>query len=232
MGKRRSKKQKKTKFPHQITFIGCEFPVDDFIVADAGFDTIDYELALSCFDIETIINWWECYFDIEDLTDDQFTEWEQIFTGNYSKYYDKPSDFQEIINNAINQFNFLPKELGVATARAVFNPDYQWVKIITLIDKYDLIDNIDYYELEAIKLALKMRAELDDENIVIINDNKHAVADITGNRFYDFYDDNNFENNLKVVWASRKNVKLADQLTIKEATKIFTPDDDLDNNFE
>lgn len=227
MKKRKSKKDKKSKFPSILTFTDCELIIDDFIVTDAGFDTISYELALLYFTIEDIINWWEFIIDFDDLTEAECELWDNILPHNY---YEKKLDYQEMFNQIINQFEFIPKQVSVATARAVFNSEYQWVKIIDIIDKYDIIQNIDNYEEEAIKLGLKMRTELEDENLVIINDNKHAVANINSYSFY--MSDYDFQNKLKVVWTPRKSVKIADKLTVGEATKIFTPDDDFDDFLE
>lgn len=223
MKKRKSKRNKKSNFPSILTFTDCELIIDDFIVTDAGFDSISYELALLYFSLEDIINWWESIIDYDELTEDEAELWDNISSYNY---YSKTLNYLEIIN----QYEFIPKQISVVTARAVFSPDYQWVKIIDIIDKEDILEQIDRYEEEAIKLGLKMRAELKDENLVIINDNKHAVAYINGCSFY--VPDSDFQNELKVVWTPRKNVKIADKLTVEEATKIFTPDDDLDDDNE
>lgn len=72
-----------------------------------------------------------------------------------------------------------------------------------------------------------MRKESGNENIVIINDNKQAVADINGWSF--FMSSKDFENESKVVWTPKKNVKIADKLTVEKATKVFSPDEDFDD---
>lgn len=229
MKKRKSKKDKKSKFPSILTFTDCELIIDDFIVTDAGFDTISYELALLYFTIEDIINWWESIIDFDDLTEAEWELWDNILPDNY---YKKDLDYQIILNEIINQCEFIPKQVSVATARAVFNSEYQWVKIIDIIDKYEIERYIDSYEAEAIKLGLKMRTELTDENLVIINDNQYAVANINSHSFY--MSDYDFKNKLKVVWTPRKSVKIADKLTVGKATKIFSPDDNFDdfNDFD
>lgn len=228
MKRAKKKKRKKSKFPHFLTIAGSQSTISDGIITDAGFDSIDYELALSYFSSEEIIYWWESIIDFSELEDDEFEAWENILPSNFYSLQtqDKLTIFQEIIN----QFEFIPKKVSVATARAVFNSEYQWVKIISIIDKYEVETYIDSYEQQAIQLGLKMKQELADEDLLIINDNKHAVASMSGYPVYmwDWIDDLK-ENKSDIVWAPRKTVKIADKLTVAEATKIFAPDDDLDS---
>jgi len=224
---RKKRKNKKNKYPSRLTLIGCQFVTDEIIVTDAGCDEIDYDLVLSYFDIYEIFDLLESFINYEELEEEEAEKWEQISNS----YYRDKLDPQTIINDILNTYQWIPRKITIATARAVFNPDYQWVKIIATIDKEYMLDNIDQYELEAIKLGLMMRKELGNENIVIINDNKHAVAQINGWSFFmsDFISHKDFENESKVVWTPRKNVRIADQLTLEEATKIFSPNDDFDD---
>lgn len=224
---KKNKKNRKSKYPSSLTFTGCQFVTDEIIVTDAGCDEIDYDLALSYFHIYEILDWLEYFIDYEELEEEEAEKWEQISNS----YYRDKLDPQTIINDILNTYQWIPRKITIATARAVFNPDYQWVKIIATIDKEYMLDNIEQYELEAIKLGLMMRKELGNENIVIINDNKHAVAQINGWSFFmsDFISHKDFENESKVVWTPRKNVRIADQLTLEEATKIFSPNDDFDD---
>jgi hypothetical protein len=87
------------------------------------------------------------------------------------------------------------RKVDVVTARAVFNADYRWVNVIALApDPAWFNDNFSQFEQEAISLGLKMWRELNKSNLVIVNDNQSA---------------------------SRNYVKLADQLKIEQATRIF-----------
>lgn len=56
-------KKKKSKYPSRLTFTGCQLVTGEIIITDAGCDEIDYDLALSYFDIYEILDWLEYFID-------------------------------------------------------------------------------------------------------------------------------------------------------------------------
>ncbi len=228
------RKSKKSKFPHQLTIHGCPSRKEERIVTDAGFESIDYQLALKYFSLDEIFNYWECYVDFEDIElEAEIEQFEALANTNYY-FFSEPKQ-QEFLNLLIDQFSWLPRLFDIATARSVYGLDYRWVKIIALQQRYQGLDYIDGYEAEAIRLGLYLKKELNNPNLSIINDNKHAVAHINGifsfeRSFLKDYLASIQENPPQVFWSPRKSVKLADRLSIHEATKIFIPDDNLEED--
>ncbi len=223
------KKTKKSKFPHQLTIHGCPYKKEQRIITDAGFERIDYQLALKYFSLEEIFNYWECYLDFEDIeAEAEIEKFSELANTNYYSFSEQKQ--QEFLTLLISQFDWLPTSFDVATARAVYSLDYRWVKIIALLERYDGLSYIDSYEAEAIRLGLHLKKELNSPDLSVINDNKHAVAESNGifsfdGSFLKDYLASIKENPPEVFWGPRKSVKLADCLSIHEATRIFVPDD-------
>lgn len=230
--RRKSKKGKaKSKFPHQLTIYGCPSQKEAMIITDAGFERIDYQSALKYFSLEEMFNYWEYYLDFEDIEAQSEVEKFEKF-ANTDYYHFEESEQQEFLELLISQFAWLPPLLDVATARAVYSLDYRWVKIIALVERYDGQFYIDSYETEAIRLGLYLKKELGLPNLSVINDNKHAVANINGiisfeRSFLKDFLEFTQENKPEVFWSPREFVRQADRLSIYEATKIFAPDDEL-----
>jgi len=228
--KKKGKKSRKSHFPHFLSLNNSQLAklaVNDSIITDAGFDIIDYDLALKYFNFEEILNWWELTIDFSELEENELETWDNLLPPDvYSLQHE---ELLKIIQQLISHFEFLPKKIDIATARAFLDSQYKWVKILNISDRYDSLDYIDMYEAEAIKLGLFMKQELGDKELLIINDNKHAVAHVSGHRFYTCeWNDDEMEKSSDILWAPRKIVELADKLTVYEATRIFSPDDDLD----
>lgn len=234
MGKRKkSKKGKsKSKFPHQLTISACPSNLEEQIITDAGFESVDYQLALQYFPLEEIFNYWEYAIDLSDIeADDEVEKFEELM--NSTDYYSFSEEKQQqLLNSIIAQFSWLPPSLDIATARAVYSLDYKWVKAIAICDRYDGQLYIDSYETEAINLGLYLKQEIGNPNLSVINDNKHAVSSVNGiiscepwflKEFVEFTK----ENKPTVFWSPRKFVKQADRLSIRDATRVFSPDDEL-----
>lgn len=145
---RKKKKHKKNKYPSRLTFVGCQLVTDEIIVTDAGCDEIDYDLALSYFDFYEIFNWLESCIDYTELEEEEEEKWEEI---SKSYYHEKLAP-QMIINNILNTYQYIPQKITIAIARAVFNHDYQWGKIIGIVDKEYMLENIEHHELQGIKM--------------------------------------------------------------------------------
>lgn len=121
--------------------------------------------------------------------------------------------------------------MDVVTAKAVFNSEYKWIKVITLIDRWQVGMYIDSYEKEAIELGLQLKKELGNENLIIVNDNQHAVAEVNGMSYYqwelmeDFLNIRDEKESFEILWSPREFVREAHKLTIDKATKVFDPDE-------
>ena len=227
MGKRKkSKKGKyKFKFPHQLTISACPSNRKERIITDAGFESVDYQLALQYFPLEEIFNYWEYAIDLSDIeAEDEVDKFEELM--NSTAYYSFSEEKQkELLNSIITQFDWLPPALDIDTARAVYE-DYKWVKAIAIQERYYGIDYIDSYETEAINLGLYLKQEIGNPNLSVINDNKHAVSSVNGiicfepwflKEFVEFTK----ENKPTVFWSPRKLVKQADRLSIHDTTRVF-----------
>ena len=234
MGKRKKSQKGKSKslFPHQLTISACPSNRKERIITDAGFESIDCQLALQYFPLEEIFNYWEYAIDLSDIeAEDEVEKFEELM--NSTDYYSFSQEKQQqLLNSIITQFSWLPPSLDIATARAVYGNNYRWVKAIAIHDRYDGLFDIDSYETEAINLGLYLKQEIGNPNLSVINDNKHAVSSVNGiiscepwflKEFVKFTQ----ENKPTVFWSPRKFVKQADRLSIRDATRIFTPDDDL-----
>lgn len=226
--KKSKKSKRKSKFPHQLTISNCSSAEEKRIITDAGFETIDCQSILKYFSLEEVFNYWECYFDFEDVeSESEIEQYEQLSNTNYYSW--NAVEQQDFLNSLILQFSWLPTLFDVATARAVYGLEYRWVKVLAPISRYDGLDCIDSYETEAIKLGLALKRELDLPDLSVINDNKHAVANINGiisfdSKFIrDFIDFS--QGKPEVFWSPRKYVKSADRLGILDATKVFLPDE-------
>jgi hypothetical protein len=222
---RKKKSKKKTTFfepfPDELILYGDEVRESDVIVTDAGFDTVTYQLALKSFSWYEITNWWEWVLGEE--------EWGELDEELPMR---TPSDNEILllIEKLLLKFDWLPQRVDVLTARAVLNDDYQWVKLIMLKDNTFCFNEIfAQFEGEAISLGIKMRSELNNENLVIVNDNQDAVLRMQSPRFDD-WDEGYFEIEdeseivlayPKIYWMPRKYVGLADRLTVEQATRIF-----------
>ena len=173
------KRRKKSKFPHQLTIHGCPSKKGERIITDAGFERLNYQLVLQYFSVEDIFNHWEYYLNFEDMgTEAEIEQFEELANSNYYSFSEEKQ--QEFLLSLISKFSWLPTCFDVATARAVYGSDYRWIKVLALQERYDGLDYIDCYETEAIRLGLCLKKELNNPNLSVINDNKHAVADING----------------------------------------------------
>ena len=232
--RKKSKKGKsKSKFPQELTIYGCPSRKESRIITDAGFESIDYQLALQYFSLEEIVNYWELTSDfLSRESEEEIEKFEELVSANYSGFSEaKQKEFVELI---MRQFSGIPTLLDVATARAVYNLEHRWIKILALLKRTEIELYIDSYETEAIRLGLALKKELNDLNLAVINDNKHAVSSINGiisfdPRFLKDFREFIKENKPEVFWSPRKFVNQADRLSIHEATRIFTPDSDFDD---
>ena len=230
MKKKQKPKQRRNKFPTQLTIEACPARRDERIITDAGFETIDYHLALKYFSLEEIFNYWQCYLNFQELASEtELEQFEELLSNNDYSFSDRSA--QEFCTLLVAQFSWLPTYFDVATARTVYGTNYRWVKLIALQPRWKGLDYIDSYETEAIKLGLNLKQELEAPNLMVINDNKHAVAEINGLLSCDRSFLKNFlallpDNPPEVFWGYRKSVKVADSLKIEEATRIFAPDND------
>ena len=83
--RRKSKKGKaKSKFPHELTIAACHSNLEEQIITDAGFDSIDYLLALQYFPLDEIFNYWECYLDFSEIDADEVESFEELANPNLS----------------------------------------------------------------------------------------------------------------------------------------------------
>ena len=233
MGKRKKSQKGKSKslFPHQLTISACPSNRKERIITDAGFESIDCQLALQYFPLEEIFNYWEYAIDLSDVeSEDEVEKFEELM--NSTDYYSFNEEKQkELLNSITTQFSWLPLSLDIATARAVYE-DYKWVKAIAIQERYYGLDYIDSYETEAINLGLYLKQEIGNPNLSVINDNKHAVSSVNGIISFEPWFLKEFikfvkENKPTVFWSPRKFVKQADRLSIRDATRVFSPDDEL-----
>ncbi len=203
----------------------------ELIVTDAGFDIIDLELANECFDYYEILNWWEMGLDWEEI-DLSPEEFEQL-TPTYIDI-DNLEVTKQVLEDLLSKYDWLPREFEVVTAKAFYNLEYQWVKILKLSYGYEEQNNFEYYEENAIQLGKFLKQQLERDNLLIINDNQNAV--VTANGIPHFYKWDKFifkeiekqlinNSSIDIFWMPRKHVKLAHNLRINPATKIFFPDE-------
>ncbi len=151
-----------------------KFKESDVIVTDAGSDVVTYELAFKSFNWEEMTDWWESVLGQE--------EWEELSAKLPDNIWRlSTNDTQPLIEKLLCEFDWLPQKVNVLTARAVFNEDYKWVKLLTLNCPafFPLFNScFSQFEAEAIRLGVTMWLELNDENLVIVNDNQEAVLRI------------------------------------------------------
>jgi hypothetical protein len=112
----------------------------DAIITDAGFESISYKLATQFFSASDIQYWWT---SVAGLDQCEAIELEKQIIQS------KADDWQ-IVQEFLSTFDWLPEKIDVVTARAVFTPAYQWVKVIELGDKQTGEWMSDTYEREAI----------------------------------------------------------------------------------
>ena len=95
--------------------------------------------------------------------------------------------------------------MGLVCARAVCGKN-KWIKVLEL-SGYGLFQSS--YEEEAIKLGVRLREYLQQQELLIINDNKDAVKKLKSTI-------------PNLLWQRRVKVEKADKLRLKHATKIFS----------
>jgi len=206
----------------------------DCVLTYAGWQWIDYQLASEYFEYSQIEFWWEMITDWE-----QYGDFYDDFTSSSMKNFDcrKGESNREGVKSMINKYDFLPKKAKVVTVKAFYNSSYKWLKILSFFQPYLEPTNFDYYEAISICLADKLRKELGQENLLIINSNKKAVLGINGLLNYKgeirFSDpqDINFINRPKtqVFWSPKTQVKLARNMKINQATKLILPSSNLED---
>jgi hypothetical protein len=143
----------------------------------------------------------------------------------------------ELLEQKIEEFEEIEEleeieNIEIITARAVF-ANYFWIQIITLMpDDRDFADGmITQHEETAIKLGLAMRDYIGDDHLIVVNDSQHAVGNFNGwgflppdQRIIKEEKERLKQQSHTVLWAERKSVRLADQLKLHQATKIFSSD--------
>jgi hypothetical protein len=229
MGRRKKhKKKSKNTFPNHLNIAFNRSSFTNFIVTDAGFDKIDSELAAEYFSLDDIFSHWEYFMYADEIDEEELEAFDRIISSSYSCYDTQKS--LEVLQGLVSQFEWLPRQLDIVTARAVFDLEHQWVQVITLIDRWEGEICFDSYEAEAIRLGLRLKQELGDENLAIVNDNQYAVAELNqiNSSFWrfmpDFFALEAEQIAPQVFWSPRKFLKSADRLTIEHATKVFHPE--------
>ena len=165
---KRKQKKRKSKFPTQLTIDACPARRDERIITDAGFERINYQLALQYFSLEEMCYYWECYYDLAELaTETELEQFEEVLSNYDYSFRDRFP--QEFLTSLVTQCSWLPTYFDVATAEAVYAKNYRWVKIIALQPRWEGLDYIDSYESEAIRLGLDLKQELENPNLIFIN---------------------------------------------------------------
>ena len=229
--KRKINKKKKSKKRFFDNVESCLVPaIDteglDCIITDAGFDSLDYKLASKCFDYYEIIDWWSSTLDTEEFS--------REFPTNVDIY--NPEENKKALEYLVSKYDWLSQEIRVVTAKAFYDLDYQWVEILSLSYGQYEADNFDYYEEMAILLGRKLKEELGQENLLILNDNQNAVLSVNGISDYyrwdkslPFEEDEIVNTPTDVFWIPREQATLAHNLKVERATKIIFPDEPEDD---
>ena len=230
MVKRQKSQQKRTlqfQFPDELTIYSCPSGEETQIITDAGFESIDYGIALKYFTLSEIIAYWESIIDFSDIESEaEIEQFEALISMDCSCFSEIKS--QEFIEDLITQFSWLPDLVDVALAKAVCGIKYKWIKVLNLLPKIDGQYYIDSFETEAIWLGLALKKEINESNLSVINDNQNAVSDINHILSQNHTSILEKNQNPEVFWSPRNFVFQADRLKIQEATKIFAPNVDFE----
>ena len=225
MVKRKKSQKKRTlkfQFPDELTIYSCPEGEETQIITDAGFESIDYGIALKYFTLPEIIAYWESIIDFSDIESHaEIEQFEALMSINCSSFSEIKS--QEFIKDLITQFSWLPDLVDVALAKAVCGIKHKWLKVLTLLPRIDGQYYIDSFETEAIWLGLALKKEINESDLSVINDNQNAVSDINNILSRNNTSIIEKDNKPEVFWSPRNFVFQADRLKIQEATKIFAP---------
>lgn len=171
------------------------------IITDAGIDYISYPIALILFNKDQVDNSWQTYATSKNHR--------KLKKKKVKTTIKLECTTEELIENHYKDFRGRIAKIPVITARAVLG-NHKWVKILSLYSDTSRFSN--FHEQEAISLGVLLRAYINRENSIIVNDNQNAVWQMS----------NTFSS---IIWMKRDNVREAHCLKLSDASYVLLPDD-------